>query len=232
MTALTATESINRFKVLTTSKSASDTSGEGAGIPAGENFRSQDLLYPLLLTSSNDVAELYQEQVWHFVSVMNQKAEAIGLAHTIFTDASGRDSGNTSTAEDIFRLLSYIATHKKPIFDILGEREHQLNSADGKLFSWENLNWPEDRQFVAGKAGKTTSAKETMAGVYKVRLAEDVERPVAIIVLGADNRVTDIRAIIQYLENNFVYGNVLVQDHGPVTPVVREGASIYQALEP
>ncbi|OHA01914.1 MAG: hypothetical protein A3C11_00280 [Candidatus Sungbacteria bacterium RIFCSPHIGHO2_02_FULL_49_12] len=229
MTALAAVESINRFKVLTFPEDLVGLPQDSSELAAGEKLKSEDLLYPLILRSSNAVAELYKRQVWGFVGIMNQKAKAIGLARTKFADADGASADNISTAEDTFKLLRYIATYKKPIFDLSGKSRHALTAASGEKHNWANVNWPTDEKFLGGKAGSTTAAKETMAGVYNVRFAEAGERPVAVIVLGADDRIQDVRAILTYLEDNFVYGDVFASDNKK--RIIREGASIYEVFE-
>lgn len=231
MTALAALESIGRFNVLTMTKEALDTPGDSGGILEGEEFESEDYLYPLILSSSNDVARLYQNQVWGFMNIMNEKAKAIGLGRTAFADASGISSKNISTAEDIFKLLRYINDHKKPLFELSGLREYTLSSTNGmKKHTWVNINWSvDDARFIGGKSGKTEEALETMAGVYKLKLSESDERPIFIAVLHSQDRVRDVSTIIDHIKDNFVYGTAI--DRGETTSTaVKNGASLYEAL--
>ena len=56
-----------------------------------------------------------------------------------------------------------------------------------------------DDEFVGGKIGKSTSAKETYAGVFEIPIGNEV-RPIAIVVLGSEDIKKDIdslRALIQ-----------------------------------
>lgn len=231
MTALTAVETINRFKVLTIPEDVLvDTLGDSAGLVSGETFRSEDLLYPLILESSNDVAELYRRQAWEFVATMNQKSRAIGMGDTHFVDASGVSPDNVSSPQDLFRLLRYVYSYKKPIFNIAALPSHAATSTNGlKAHMWANVNWPEDEHFLGGKAGKTTEAHETMLGLFKVKFSEYGDRKIVVIVLGATNRVSDVREITNYLEGNFVYGSVFVEQGVPASPI-RSGANIYEAI--
>jgi len=229
MTALVAIESINRFKEIRIPANALDYPGHVQGIEAGEIFRSQDLLYPLLLESSNDVAELYPRHGWRFVDTMNQKAAAIGMHRTTFADASGIGAQNVSTAEDIFKLLRFLSQHKKPIFDIAALREKSITSVNGERYTWINGNWRDDERFLGGKAGQSSAAGQTLAGVFRVRLSEGGTRSVAIIVLGSQDRTRDVEHVIDYLEENYVYGTVFAGDEPAAAPV-RTGAAIYQSI--
>ncbi len=230
VTALVSVETINRFKILTIPEDLLKTPGNSSHLAAGEEFKSEDLLYPLLLASANDIALLYTRSSWQFVDTMNKKARAIGMANTKFEDASGSSAENTSTAEDLFKLLQYLADHKKPIFVLSGLAEGAATSTDGRGHKWVNVSWPKDERFIGGKAGKTSEALETIAGVFRVKFSEYGERPVAIIALGSTDRIRDVKKIITHLENNFVYGKVLVEKDVPPPPV-RAGASIYEAVK-
>ena len=60
-------------------------------------------------------------------------------------------------------------------------------------------------------------------------ISEFGDREVAIIVLGSYDRVKDVRAIIGFLEKQFVYGSVIAkvkQSH-----VIEAGANVYEALK-
>jgi len=237
MTALVASESF-QTKVFRVDKEALETYGNSAGLVEGELFDSEELLYPLLLASSNDAAALYQEQGWNFMRSMNQKALAVGMRNTYYEDPSGLDQRNTSTPEDLFKLLQYIYNNKKPIFDILSLDKYKLISKNKKkAHVWENVNWPkEDGRFISGKSGYTDEALQTMAGVYKVKLSEGEERNIAVIVLHSLDREKDINKIIKNLEENIFYGNVLVknppEETESPTKIIFNEANIFEAVKP
>lgn len=233
MTGLVAVETINRFKVLAMTKDASATYGDSAELKSGEEFKAEDFLYPLILASSNDVAALYAGEVWGFVRIMNEKARGIGMSSTHFADAIGLSPENVSTPADIFKLLHFISVHKKPLFAVASFKEYTLTSLDEKrrTHTWTRVNWPlDDERFVAGKVGLSDEALETMAGVWRVRVSEQGTRPVAVIVLGSQDRKKDVEAVLEYLEEGFVYGNVFAKEkRKPI--VIKSGASIFEAVE-
>ena len=230
MTGLVAVETINRFKVLAMSDLALATYGDSGGFTRGERFESQAYLYPLLLASSNDAATLFENQVSGFVEIMNEKARSIGLTDTHFTDASGLDPGNVSTPQDLFRLLRFIDTHKKPLFAITSLDEYTGTSFDGAhTHTWRRVNWPKDERFVGGKSGFINEAGETMAGVWRVRMSENGTRTIAVITLGSASRHHDVDTLISYLEDTFVYGLVYAEKNEPPR-TVETGAAIFEAV--
>lgn len=234
MSALAAMEIINRFKVVTISQDSSGEIGDSAGFLKGETFEAENLLYPLLLASSNEVATLFEKEGYGLVGAMNQKAQALGLRHTSFKDASGISAENVSNTEDLFKLLQFLNAHKKPIFMITGLKEHTLASLNKiKKHAWTNGNWTSaDDRFIGGKAGKTAQAGETMAGVFNVRFPEFETRPIAIVILHSEDRVRDVEHVIEYLDQNFLYGATsLAKKENKHAPVIREGANIYEAVK-
>ena len=76
----------------------------------GETVRVEELLYGLLLCSGNDAALALTECAGGsapFVALMNEKAAALGMAHTSFANPNGLDAeGHYSTARDMAALAA------------------------------------------------------------------------------------------------------------------------------
>ena len=79
--------------------------GSSMYLRAGETVRVEELLYGLLLCSGNDAALALTEcagGLTPFVALMNEKAAALGMAHTSFANPNGLDAdGHYSTARDM-----------------------------------------------------------------------------------------------------------------------------------
>lgn len=92
----------------TTSVTVSDIGGEGrAGkLVYGQTYSYRDLIFPLLIESSNDAA-LVLERVTNrtLIDEMNVWASTSGAVNTKFDDASGISVANVSTASDLQILL-------------------------------------------------------------------------------------------------------------------------------
>ena len=111
MTALVAMEEKSLSETLSV-KEKHLKEGSSMYLRAGETLTLEDLLYGLLLPSGNDAAECIADYcgggVEPFVRKMNEKAAALGMAHTAFANPSGLDAeGHYSCALDMARLAAY-----------------------------------------------------------------------------------------------------------------------------
>ena len=171
---------------------------------AGENYIAYDLLYPLLMQSSNQAANILAGFIGkdQFVANMNKKAASLSMDNTNFADPSGILASDTSSAEDIEKLLRYTYFKRKFIFDI-GKGEQDYRFSGRKLDNLENYNeFKDDKNLVGMKNGETTAAGQTLAGVWEFESA-DGKIPVGIIVLGSTDRVKDTQALLNWLKQNF-----------------------------
>ncbi|HWQ05705.1 MAG TPA: D-alanyl-D-alanine carboxypeptidase family protein [Feifaniaceae bacterium] len=85
------------------------------GIQPGETLTLRDLVYGLMLVSGNDAAEAIAKHVGGsvdgFVELMNQKAAALGMTGTHFTNPHGvHNDDHYSTARDMAKLMAYALT--------------------------------------------------------------------------------------------------------------------------
>lgn len=233
MTAVLVREKINPEAVLTVTQEALATYGDSAGLVKGEIFRAADLLYALLLPSSNDAAAVYESAVPDFMAQLNRKAEDLGLHRTYFADSSGLSRENVTSAADLFSLLRYIDTHHPELLALSREKiAAKMAENKKKRHFWNNINWPaDDKRFLGGKAGFTDDSLQTMAGVWRIRVSEYGGRRIAIAVLGSRNRIRDVRAIINYLEQDFVYGFAASDEARRPRPISL-GASVFEAIAP
>ena len=117
MTALVVLEHAAPDDVITVTP---DHMAEGSSmyLRAGETVRVEELLYGLLLCSGNDAALALTEcagGLTPFVAMMNEKAAALGMAHTSFVNPNGLDAdGHYSTARDMAVLAA--AAVENPTF--------------------------------------------------------------------------------------------------------------------
>ena len=109
MTALVALERASPTDVITV-KQEHMTEGSSMYLRPGERVTVEELLYGLLLCSGNDAALALTEcagGLAPFVALMNEKAAALGMAHTSFANPNGLDAeGHYSTARDMAALAA------------------------------------------------------------------------------------------------------------------------------
>ena len=107
MTALVVLEQASPDDTITVTQ-AHMAEGSSMYLKPGETVRVEELLYGLLLCSGNDAALALTECAGGaapFVALMNEKAAALGMAHTSFANPNGLDTeGHYSTARDMAAL--------------------------------------------------------------------------------------------------------------------------------
>lgn len=199
MTALTSLENIDQSAMTKVSRKAVETLGQ-SGLSQGENMKISDLIYPLLLVSSNDASEVLAEHSGReqFLSWMNKNAKDIGMDNTNFNDPSGLSAKNYSTAKDLFALANYLFTKHKTVFNITTLERY---SAGGR--TWGNANrFSDSKDYLGGKTGYTDAAHRTGIMLFSTTLADGKTRNIAITLLKTDDRTADINRILDYLETN------------------------------
>ena len=109
MTALVVLEQASLDDTITVTQ-AHMAEGSSMYLKPGETVRVEELLYGLLLCSGNDAALALTECAGGaapFVALMNEKAAALGMAHTSFANPNGLDAeGHYSTARDMAALAA------------------------------------------------------------------------------------------------------------------------------
>jgi D-alanyl-D-alanine carboxypeptidase/poly-gamma-glutamate capsule biosynthesis protein CapA/YwtB (metallophosphatase superfamily) len=204
MTALVSLETHEQNEKTKVSSRAANTESSRGDLRTGENVLVSDLLYPLLLVSSNNAAEVLAEHSGRpsFMKSMNDFAKDIGMEKTNFEDPSGLSSKNTSTAKDLFKMSTYLENNHRTVFDITTLLEY---TAMGKV--WKNINrFSNNDNFIGGKTGYTSSAKRTGVGIFSVSFPGYEDRHIGIILLRTDDRTKDIYTILNYLRENVAYG--------------------------
>lgn len=211
VTSVVLLEEMNEQKMTKVSSSAYGVPSNGAGdLYPGDEIKVGDLIYPLILESSNVAAEVIAEE-WgraDFIEKMNKKAEEIGLENTHFDDPSGLSSENVSTARDLFKLSRYIY-EKHPYIYNVSCIDHYDN---GKYF-WENINkLIADKEFEGGKTGYIPEAGRTNLAIFKTKIPGWGERKISTVLLNSSNRRADMSKMLRYLRNNLFLSSAELVD--------------------
>jgi D-alanyl-D-alanine carboxypeptidase len=207
VTALVATEYINLDKEIAVPADALVYTSVPR-LRAGEAVRAYDLLFLLLQESSNEAAEVLASATGRaqFVRYMNEKAKAIGLPHTVFSDVSGA-KGDYSTPEDLFTLLRYIAENRRFVFGITAGtiKDSAYGAPSFKNILNFNLVKNSNAILLGGKVGQTREASETYAGTFQLKVGGEV-REIAVIVLGSKDSIGDVRKLLSFVEATYAPG--------------------------
>lgn len=204
VTALVATEYINLDDVLTVNKEDLVFTSLPR-LKEGQKISAYNLLYPLLMESSNEAGFVLARHLGHkrFVVLMNQKAKALGMAHTTFADPAGMKAENVSTAEDLFALSQYLYNNRSFILNMSAGRIKNSAYGPSEFTDLKNLNvFDADPRFMGGKVGESTAAKQTILSVFKIEFGSST-RPVVFIALNSENREADAKAMLEYVTNRY-----------------------------
>lgn len=204
MTAYVSEELVEDGEVATVSRRALATYGQNGNFRAGEKVSVKELIYPLLLESSNDAAEILAEHFDRdsFLNKMNQEAARIKMVDTHYDDPSGLSNKNVSTVSDLFKLTGYLKQNVPELLELT-----TLRSYKNKVHNWFSTN-----QFLAtagytgGKSGFTDPAKQTVVSTFDLPLGKDTSRPIGIVLLRSADRQKDVLNIVSYLKKNVYYG--------------------------
>ncbi len=212
MTAVVVLENYSLQSEIKISKEAIDQEGESGRLNIDEIISTEDLLYIMLIESSNDAAEAFAENMGKekFIELMNQKAKSLEMENTFFVnpnglDAAGQNSLNYSSALDLAKLVIYIQKNHPLIGEILSRKEFSFNSPDGQfrhsLVSTNSLLY--DSQTLWGKTGYTKKANGCMVNLIRPQSNDNLI--IINVVLGADDRFYEIQRLTDWLNNSFIW---------------------------
>jgi D-alanyl-D-alanine endopeptidase (penicillin-binding protein 7) len=153
---------------------------------ANERVTLNNLLHLTLIASDNAAARVLS-RVSHggtasFVERMNEKAIELGLESTSFSDPSGLNPANVSSAYDLSRLISYASGNEimSPIM-----RTQNYSAVVGRrtvnIHNTNRLVGLSDVEVMAGKTGFISKAGYCLATLLRLPTGN----PVAVVVLGA-----------------------------------------------
>ena len=218
MTALLLMEQIDAGKIkyddlITASENAEEMGGSQVYLEVGEQMSVDDILKALMVASGNDaavaIAEHVSGTVEEFVSLMNKKAEELGMKNTHFANPNGlpeESEPEYSTARDVATMSRELIS-KHP--DITKYTTIWMDSLRGGEFALANTNKLLSPAINTGydgttglKTGFTTNAMHCLSAT-----AKRGDLGLVAVVLGgptSDIRFSETKDLFNYGFNNFV----------------------------
>jgi D-alanyl-D-alanine endopeptidase (penicillin-binding protein 7) len=153
----------------------------------GYKVSANDLLHLLLIASDNAAARTLARISPYgsegFVQRMNEKAAELGLTNTHYADPSGLLNENVSTAYDMARLITHVASDHR-IAEIMQKQYHSVRAGRRTItvHSTNQLVMKGDVDVLGGKTGFIRKAGYCLATL--LRLPQGGPQ-VAVVVLGA-----------------------------------------------
>ncbi len=200
MTALVALEQIPLDTLVTVDPAACGVEGSSVYLFPEEEITMEALLYALMLQSANDAAEAIAYAVSGslagFVSLMNEKAEALGLSDTHFENPHGLDGErHYTTALELAKITAQalenetfraiVATKKTAIPLHNGEATRLLVNHNRLLREYDDI--------IGVKTGYTRACGRTL-----VSAAEQNGKTLICVTLDDGNDWRDHRALLDY----------------------------------
>lgn len=173
----------------------------------GTQLSRGELLQLALMSSENRAASAlarnYPGGIGAFLAAMNRKSEMLGMKSTRFYDATGLDSNNVSTAEDLVKMVN-AAYHYPEIRQVTTTASQEITLyGRGSPLNFVNTNsLVRGSDWVIGLS-KTGFINE--AGRCLVMQAEISGQPMIIVLLdsaGKQTRIGDANRIRKWIEHN------------------------------
>ncbi len=226
MTALLVLERLRPSTVVVVGRDATLPSGSSLGLRVGEHISVENLLYALMLQSSNDAAVALADaaggSAGAFVKMMNQRARELGLADTRFTSPNGLNDRGYSTAADL-ALLTRTAYTSTLFARLVRTKAWDIPAPSGPARHVQNRNallW-----LYPGAIGVKTGFT-TPAGHCLVATAERNGVRVIAVVLGERDEPFDAAAtLLNYALLEFDR-DVVVRAGEPVGNVEVQGRAV------
>ncbi|HMV62404.1 MAG TPA: D-alanyl-D-alanine endopeptidase [Rhodocyclaceae bacterium] len=206
MTAMVVLDArLNLGEVLTVANDDVDTlRGSSSHLPVGVDLTREDMLRLALMSSENRAASAlarhYPGGLPAFVAAMNRKAVSLGLKDTRFSDSTGLNSANVSSARDLVKMVS--AASRYPLireFSTTGNYTVYLNGRPRQFGNTNALVKSPDWQIGVSKTGFINES-----GKCLVMQAWLLNKPMIIVLLdsfGRFTRVADAQRVKRWLES-------------------------------
>lgn len=206
MTALTALKRESGSEIVPITAQALSEDGD-TGLLLGENWKLEDLIRFMLITSSNDAARAISDRISQnvslqsFTDLMNSDAKTLGLKQTYFLNPSGLDSseslgGAFGSAEDVSKMFAFALERYPKLFAGTAKREVVIYSVEGFPHIAQNTNKEIDSEvgIVASKTGFTDLAGGNLVVAYDIGPGKRI----VATVLGssAEGRFKDMEMLI------------------------------------
>lgn len=182
-TAYTVEASGRTHEEVTITWSDLSTEGRAGKLAYGETMTLHELLFPLLLESSNDAGEAIRRTLGNtFSDTLEAVAERSALSQTRIVDGTGLSAGNISTVADLARFYAFLGRTEPHLIDITRLKAYVTSDDTGLV---NNSPLIEQQGYSGGKHGFTDEAGRTFVGTF---VLPDGSRIGMVILRSADLR--------------------------------------------
>lgn len=212
MTAIVVIENCKNLNdIVTISKKSANIGGSRLGLSTNDKVSVNNLLYGLMMVSGNDaavaLAEFIGGNIESFATLMNNKANQLGLSSTHFVTPHGLDQNEHYTTAYELAILTDYCLKNETFCKIVNTKNCTItiNNSPKNLNNTNELLGYLDGVYGV-KTGFTNGANRCL-----VTACRRSNLDVICVVLGADtkkNRTLDSINLINYVFNNFTVVNI------------------------
>lgn len=219
ITAAVALKNYDLSQKVTITQAIIKTESDIGFFRVGEEFTIEELLYSMLLESSNDAAKSLSELMGgkKFVILMNEEIKKMGLNRTFFVDSIGLDpdfsyqSYNYSTARDLAKLGQYLFEESKhdsriaKLFEIAAAQERDIFMTNG-VFHHKAVNTnkllADFSDIIISKTGQTPLAGQCLLIIMPNSKKDGY---LINVILGSNSRFEEMKKIIDWLNRAYLW---------------------------
>ncbi len=174
------------------------TPARAGRLEAGQEYVARELLFPLLLESSNDAAVALERATdTSLIARMNAEVKGVGMT---FADSSGLSAENQASARGLAEYIQTAFPSAPHIFDIT-----TLTQYVGSYHGWRNNNPVADLPgYRGGKHGYTDEAGRTIVAIFDEDISGSV-RTLGYILLDSDDLRPDVELLREFVSTAVSY---------------------------
>jgi D-alanyl-D-alanine carboxypeptidase (penicillin-binding protein 5/6) len=228
MTSLLVFEALEAGKIsyeemVTVSDHAASMGGSQVYLEPGEQMSVKDLMKAMMISSANDatmaLAEHVAGSVETFVSMMNNRAAALGMENTAFKNPHGLDEeGHYSCAKDVACMTRELLTHK----DVSQFTTVWMDTIRDGAFGLSNTN--KLIRYYSGATGMKTGFTNAAGFCLSGTAMRDGLHLIAV-VLGGETSNERFGTVKKMLDYGFANYSVFTPEHLKVEDIFVPGGT-------
>jgi D-alanyl-D-alanine carboxypeptidase (penicillin-binding protein 5/6) len=202
LTAYTVMKDLDTDQEIIISQKAIDQYETAGKLEVGQKLKIKDLLYPLLIESSNDAAYAIAESYGYakFITAMNKNASSLGMENSLFQNPHGLDTSNQySTVNDVALLVRAIDREFPELFEI------GINPFYGNLVNTNKLLTATSSipfKIIGGKTGETPLAKQALVMIFET---PNKQGKIINVILVSDDRNKDMLELSKWIKESYTW---------------------------
>lgn len=206
ITAIITLENLALEDIITVSKKAIMAEGENGNLIVNEKLTVRDLLYIMLMESSNDAAVVLSSATdTNFMDLTNQKIQELGLKNTYLVDPTGISQWNYSTIFELAQIVKY-SLNQPLIWQILGVNETEISSQEQIAkhhLSNTNKLLVSIPDMIGGKTGFTEEAGGCM--ITLIKIPDNPGKYFITLIFGSENRELETKQLIEWTQKAYIW---------------------------